>query len=660
MDLAALLLALSLHGAAAPQTDARPAPRARAQATQEASGQSSEAYLAYLRGHRLEGQGDVEKALEAYKQAAKLDPSAAEPRAALAELYVRENQAKEALTEAQAALAIDNNSADAHWVLGIIFAASAEGRVDLDSKVPAEEAAAKAIEHFETALPARGYDYSILMSLGRLYLKQGDNTRAIERLSRLVRESPGIPQASMLLAEAYEGTGDRVKAIETLEELLQEEPGAQAVAMDLARLYERERRWKDAAQMYDGLIAQNPKSIDMRLRRATALMNSGDARMARDMLEEIAKENPTEASALYLLADAELRLKNFEAAEQASQQLVALEPKSMRGPYLLAQIYGQRHEYKKVIDLVQPLLEGSDTARSRSPQAAALAVHLGFAHQELGDFDAAIAAFERARSLSSPDTLFDVYLVQTELAAGKYQDALTRVERAREQSNDDPRLIRLHAQSLWHTGQQDKAVSLLTDAAREQTGEPSLVLTLASLYSDAAQYGKAETVLQDAARTYPRDPAVPFQLGAVLEQQKQFDRAEQAFRQALALDPGHAPTLNYLGYMFAERGQKLDEALTLLQRALELDPDNGSYLDSLGWAYFKMNQLDKAREYLARAAQQLGRNSVVQDHFGDLLHKIGDRSGAVSSWQRALAGDGESIDRGQIEKKIRDAQRGAK
>ncbi len=114
----------------------------------------------------------------------------------------------------------------------------------------------------------------------------------------------------------------------------------------------------------------------------------------------------------------------------------------------------------------------------------------------------------------------------------------------------------------------------------------------------------------------------------------------------------HAPTLNYLGYMLAERGQRLDEAVTLIAQAVKIDPFNGSYLDSLGWAYFKQGKLDQAREYLVKAGEQMPVNSVVQDHVGDVLFALRDVDGAIAAWQRALNGDGRSIDRTSIERKI--------
>jgi tetratricopeptide (TPR) repeat protein len=124
----------------------------------------------------------------------------------------------------------------------------------------------------------------------------------------------------------------------------------------------------------------------------------------------------------------------------------------------------------------------------------------------------------------------------------------------------------------------------------------------------------------------------------------------------LSKDPEHAPALNYLGYMLAERGERLDESVSLLNKALAIEPDNGSYLDSLGWAYYKADKLDLAVTNLERAAGQMQSNSVIQDHYGDVLFKLSRYDDAIAAWNRAIGGDGDSIDRATIDKKIRSAK----
>jgi tetratricopeptide (TPR) repeat protein len=145
-------------------------------------------------------------------------------------------------------------------------------------------------------------------------------------------------------------------------------------------------------------------------------------------------------------------------------------------------------------------------------------------------------------------------------------------------------------------------------------------------------------------------------MGAIYERQKRYADAERQFRGVIARDPRHAPALNYLGYMLADRGERLAEAIALIDRALTVEPNNGAYLDSLGWAYFKANQLDLAERYLRKAADMRLGSSAVQDHLGDLLFRLGRFSEAASAWERALAGDGAEVDAEGIRRKLQEAR----
>ena len=51
-------------------------------------------------------------------------------------------------------------------------------------------------------------------------------------------------------------------------------------------------------------------------------------------------------------------------------------------------------------------------------------------------------------------------------------------------------------------------------------------------------------------------------------------------------------------------------------------------------------------------ADQLTINSVIQEHLGDLRQKQNRPAEAIAAWQKALAGDGDSIERAKIQRKI--------
>jgi predicted negative regulator of RcsB-dependent stress response len=71
---------------------------------------------------------------------------------------------------------------------------------------------------------------------------------------------------------------------------------------------------------------------------------------------------------------------------------------------------------------------------------------------------------------------------------------------------------------------------------------------------------------------------------------------------------------------------------------------------------FKQGRSEEAEPYLRKAADALPSQSVIHDHYGDVLLRRGKLREAISAWERALAGDGEDVDRAAIQKKIKDAK----
>lgn len=630
---AALLAATSVH----------------AQQAEPDATSTGDAYYQFLLGRHYESQGEIDKAVAAYREAARLAPKSAEIRAELAALYARQGRSREATTEARAALAIDARNREANRVIGGVLASAlgGDGRVD-------EAVLTEAIERLEQGRRTDGIDFdpTLELTLARLYLRATQPDKAVGVLTGLLGREP-IPEGWLLLAQAHTASGHTAAAAEALEQGAQSNP---RLLVSLGEFYERQQQWERAASAFERAADQNPQSPELKLRWATALLNApsdAGALRARELLEQVVAAQPTDDRPLYLLSQAQRRLKDYAAAEASARLLMALDPPGLWGPYALASIYEDRREYRTVVDTLAPVVGAwKPSVASPARQALQVMTHLGFAQMQLGEYDGAIATFERARGVAKGDTTYDTYLAQAHLNARHYDQARTLLQPLRAARPDDPRLAQLEARALVGSGKRDEAIGVLQAAVKANPHEASSYLSLADLLAEGTKLDDAMRVLDEAGRQFPDNLNVPFQRGALLDRAKEPARAETAFREVLRRDPLHAPALNYLGYMFAERGERLDEAVELIERALKIDPDNGSYLDSLGWAYFRQRKHDLARQHLARAAEQLPANSVVQDHLGDTLEALGAHADAAAAWERALAGDRESIDAAAIQKKI--------
>jgi len=124
----------------------------------------------------------------------------------------------------------------------------------------------------------------------------------------------------------------------------------------------------------------------------------------------------------------------------------------------------------------------------------------------------------------------------------------------------------------------------------------------------------------------------------------------------IALDPKHAESYNYIGYMYAEKGTNLSEAIQLIQQALAIEPENGYFIDSLGWAYYQQGRYQEALRELKRAVSLAKEDAVLYEHLGDAYLKNNLANEAIDAWEKSLKVDPESPTATQVKNKIRETR----
>jgi tetratricopeptide (TPR) repeat protein len=196
-----------------------------------------------------------------------------------------------------------------------------------------------------------------------------------------------------------------------------------------------------------------------------------------------------------------------------------------------------------------------------------------------------------------------------------------------------------------------------------QPRRAGLTLVSASrIYSDSVQLllirgltEKAQDLMAEAASTFAQverlsqkrpemlDASFYFEYGSACEQSGQSTRSEVALRRALQLNPSHHQSLNYLGYMWAERGRNLDEALIMIEKAVQLSPGNPAYLDSQGWALYRLGNPAAAKPLVEEALRMVPDDPTLLEHYGDINFRLGQKSEAKSAYEKALLAGGPAI-----------------
>ena len=122
-------------------------------------------YRLFMLGRHFEGEGELESAIAAFRDAAQLDREAAEPLAELSGLFARPGRADEAITAGEEAFIRDSENRTAHRILGLTYASSAGGREASSRDVT------RAISHLSQTRGALISDLQVDLTLARLYLR---------------------------------------------------------------------------------------------------------------------------------------------------------------------------------------------------------------------------------------------------------------------------------------------------------------------------------------------------------------------------------------------------------------------------------------------------------------------------------------------------------
>jgi tetratricopeptide (TPR) repeat protein len=185
----------------------------------------------------------------------------------------------------------------------------------------------------------------------------------------------------------------------------------------------------------------------------------------------------------------------------------------------------------------------------------------------------------------------------------------------------------------------DTALKLAQDLAKTAPDDREVKVVLAELYRAAARFPEAVAVLDQLIAQAPElaDWAIYYERATALDRSGRWPEAEKDLQKALVLRPDQPDVLNYLGYSWVTRGERLQQAVTMLQKAYLAQPNSGEIADSLGWAYYSMGDFKQAVLRLERAVALEPVNPEINDHLGDAYWRAGRKTEAQYQWSRVLS-----------------------
>lgn len=431
---------------------------------------------------------------------------------------------------------------------------------------------------------------------GAFLAKSGNFDLAVSQLEKAINLEPTDEKAYLHLIGIYQQKNDSAKTLRTAIRFGANVPRSAQGQLILARTFQELGKTPETLKHARQAYQLAPYNAEIALLYAQQLEATGEMSAAIEIYDQLFSENP---SLEELLGKTVALYRTYGDLNEVYKRLVSMGTHSHNRSIGI--------EIQKALILWelgrnQEALDGLLQLQTVYPDSEQVTYLTGLAFEKMGDLKSALALYEKVSEASS------FYL------PANYQ--ALRVMEAQK-----------------HLDQAQKLIQKLT-SSRYVISE--IYSIGANLYARENKFEDAIKLLEDGFRKFPEQIDLLFLTGVFQEKAGRIDDCVRSMREVIHKDPNNSAALNYLGYIWAERGKKLDLAKALIERALSLKPNDGFYLDSLGWVYYQKGEYDKALEVLTNASKSQPDEGIIVEHIGDVYLKMNKKNEAEQTFEQAL------------------------
>ncbi len=600
--------------------------------------QSAEDMFDFMAARMAARNGETARALEVMTALSDKHPDDAVLRFELAQIYLEAARVEGAIGQLEEATRLDPDFYDAQRLLG---------RLLIDTSGGSRDKVDEALARLEKAFRLRPNDIGTGLALVQIHLSAGRLDDAERVLKELADLAPDNRTVNFQLSQLLTRNGKAREAITYLEKVVAAEPTFAPAVFQLVDLYQADGDFAKAAAILEPVALADPANLELQRRLGYFYLRGGRSADAVRSFESLIMVEPGDERTLYMLAEALSEEGKYEKANVLYRRLLQKRPDD---PELLISLGANQlsqsnlAEARKTFERLAGLKDVPENVRTiANTQLAAIDLHEKRFDAALDSARSVVTAAE-APNYQATSIALDVYRRRQ-----TWDEAIAMIDDAIERFPDDEVFKIRKLEFLVRSGREKDADSM-RDSLVEQ-GERGALAAVQG-YVQAEVYEPVIPILTSLRAKNPSDINVLFQLGAAYERAGQVDKSESVFLDLLSKAPDHASSLNYLGYMWADRGVNLEKAEEMIAEAVRQQPRNGAFVDSLGWVYFRLGKLELAKKHMVDAATLMPRDPTVRLHLGDVYLALGLEKLALDEFRIALANDPTGEDEAALRDRV--------
>jgi len=526
--------------------------------------------------------------------------------------------------------------------------------------------------------------FAYMTMLALHYSLQRRRDDMVQVLQQIKSHAKEFDQAYLTVGDFYLRTGDMESAVREYREGMTKDPARKAVyEKRVIEVYMRQGKRSEAAQINNQILKDNPGDNDARGLEASFLLDKGEINRALGELQSVVTHAPDNPVALYNLGRTHAALGQLEQARQMFERAVHVYPNYVMARLALAQLEVQRAEYDAALKTAQDILKIDksninarliesasmmgqkkfnesrlllDQMVKSNPGSPDVFFQVGVVNLAENKFKEAEEAFQKSYQLNPNNSRGLLGIVETDMAQNKADEAIQLLTVELDKNPNRPDLRMALGNTAVRAGKFDEAIAdyqkLLNSMDKNSRQRGDVYLRIGETYRRKGDLGSAVVALQKARESQPENVVVLTTLGLVLDGYGKWTEAKQVYEAVLKLDSNNAVALNNLAFLLAEHNGDLDDALTKAQRAKQILPEMTEVSDTLGWIFLKKQLSDSALETFRDLVNKAPNQSTYRYHLGMALAQKGDKLKAVKELQDALKYNPSKNERDQIQQLI--------
>lgn len=497
-------------------------------------------------------------------------------------------------------------------------------------------------------------DVQLLRLIGKAAAMQGDTAQGVAYLKRAMATAGDTPDIRVELANVYLNSGDYDDAIKALEPLATGEQDKRARAM-LVFAHLRKKDFQEALRLTESLVADYPDEPGMLTLLGGVQMAKGDEEAARSAFEQALAIDENFIPARHNLARLYFQKKDYAAADRELDVILARDGKN------LVALIGKAQVTERLGDR-EAALEWWEKARSSHPEAVLPHLVLAGYNLRKGEPHVALAIVEEALARNRENVPLLLTQGRAQLAAGMPSKALRTYEQLAEMAPDEPSILYALSGVQMQLNQREAARKSIDRLLELDPDNLPARIRLIQLEVLAQRHDAAMKLARSIQKDRP-NAAVGYVLaGDIALSKEDFATAQRNYKKALELMPSEK-----IAVKLAESvrlGGDGEAARGVLESWLKARPDDENIVvkSVLAMTYHGAGQEERARalyeEILAARPEHvialnnlsyfyLSRDPAKARQFAERAYRLAKDSPAVQDtlgW--ALVQEGAEVARG--------------